>query len=82
MPLCENELATGTRLVLLKDAFCEHYLHELCSHYRCDLCEKKLLKGTEVSFLTYINNLFGTYLRVTDGQQTYDLKRDAVQRIS
>lgn len=60
------------RYKVVKNCFCEHYLHEALNYPREGLTSKKLSVGDEVTLLEKWSNFYGTYLRVTkDGDNNY-----------
>lgn len=58
---------------ILKDCYCEHYLHEIIHYPREGLEEKKLKKGDKVNFIKKWSNLYGVYYRVEKNGTEYDI---------
>lgn len=63
----------GDTLKILRNCFCEHYIHELTNYPREGLVEKKLLEGEEVEFKETYWNCYGTYARVLKDGTSYDV---------
>jgi hypothetical protein len=64
---------TIMKYLVIKDCYCQHYLHEKIFYPRQGLEEKKLSAGDEVEFVKEWQNLYGSYLRVEKDGVTYDL---------
>lgn len=58
-------------LTILKDCYCEEYLHEMAHYYRDGLVERKLKEGDRVLLVKKWSNLYGTYLRVQKEGELY-----------
>lgn len=64
----------GTLLKVVHNCFCEHYLHEVSSHWRPGLIQKKLNKDDVVEFMHVWSNLVGgPYCRVKKDGIEYDI---------
>ena len=58
---------------VIKDCFCEYYLHELLNYPRSGLKELKLCKDDEVELIKEWSNFYGYYLRVKKNDEIYDI---------
>lgn len=63
----------GLKLKVVKDCFDESYLHELTHYWREGLKEKKLKEGSIVEVLGYWSNCYGSYIKCTFNNETFDI---------
>ncbi len=66
---------------IIKDCFCEHYLHELTNYPRKGLKEKKLSKGDKVDFIKEWVNFYGRYYTVKKDGIQYDMLPENLKSI-
>lgn len=64
----------GLKLKVVKDCFDESYLHELTHYWREGLKEKKLKEGDIVEVLGCWMNFYGSYIKCTFNNETFDIK--------
>ena len=69
------------KLEILKDCWCEGYLHEIRYYPREGLKEKILKKGDIVKFIREWWNLYGSYVRVEKDGIEYDVLLNNVKQI-
>ena len=72
-PITKNYMR---KFSVLKDCFCEGYLHELVNYPRPNLVEKKLSKGDIVTFVEEFRNNYGRFVTVIKDSIKYDIKKD------
>jgi hypothetical protein len=61
------------KYLVIKDCFCEHYLHEVTNYPRPGLVEKRLNKDDVVILINKWSNHYGYYYRVEKDGETYDI---------
>jgi len=66
---------------VLKDCFCEHYMHETIRYCRSDLPEKRLRAGDIVLFVNKWMNFYGNYIRVSFNDETYDILPENLEEL-
>lgn len=61
------------KIEIIKDCFCEHYLHEITKYPRPGLKEKKFQKGQILTLQDKWTNYFGTYFKCKHEDGTVDI---------
>lgn len=64
-----------------EDCFCSHYMHEITNYPRPGLKELKLKKGDEVEYIDTYTNFYGSYIRVTNGEDEMDILPQYLEEI-
>jgi hypothetical protein len=67
---------------VIKDCFCEAYLHELLRYYRPGLVEKKFKKGEQFDVVEKWQNFYGTYYRIKVDGKSHDIDIDKCKIIA
>ena len=68
------------KMRVVKDCFCERYLHEARNYPRPWLEELKLTKGDIVDFVEDWTNLYGSYSRVSFNGTFYDILPENLEK--
>ena len=66
---------------VLKDSYCEAYLHEKLHYPRPGLIEKKLTKDEIVELIDVWNNFYGTFYRVKKNDVWYDMLPENLKEV-
>ena len=66
------------QMKIIKDCYCEHYLHEITNYPREGLVEKKLQEGDIVNLVKQWNNFYGEYYRVEKDGEEYDIATENI----
>lgn len=61
------------RIEVIKECFCEHYLHEKINYPREGLVEKKFYPGEKFDVKEKWNNFYGVFYRVEVDGKTHDI---------
>lgn len=61
------------KYVVVRDCYCEHYLHEKLNYPREGLKELKLYKDDVVELIEEFQNFIGFYYRVNKDGTVYDI---------
>lgn len=70
-----------TKFKVKEDCLCEHYVHEISYYPRAGLVKKELKKDDEVEFKEKWNNFYGSFIRVTKGDEYYDIPQHKLEEI-
>lgn len=62
----------GTKLKVIEDCICEHYLHEATKYPRPGLVKRELSKGDIVEFVENWGSFYGFYMRVKKEGEDYE----------
>ena len=63
----------GVKLRVVRDCFDEAYLHELTHYWRDGLKEKRLKENDVVEVLGCWKNFYGSYIKCTFNNETFDI---------
>lgn len=73
---------SNSKYIVLRDCFCEHYLHEITNYPREGLKELKLQKGDIVEHIEDFQNFIGFYYRVQKDGVVYDVLPSNLSHLS
>lgn len=72
--LCQ-EKDNKMKIRVIKDCFCEHYLHEVMNYPRKGLVEKRFKAGEEFEVEEDWWNFYGSYYKVNVDGKSHDISK-------